>query len=41
LKCSERRVGRVFILMLEDGNVIPESIEGLARKNKIAVKQET
>jgi predicted DNA-binding protein with PD1-like motif len=26
LKCSEGRVGKVFILRLEDGDIIPECI---------------
>ena len=41
MKASEGTVGRVFIIRLEDGDVIPECIEKFAAKKKIAVGQVT
>jgi len=35
MKWAEGRVGRVFVLKLEDGDVIPDSIEGFAREHNV------
>ncbi|MBI2831630.1 MAG: DNA-binding protein [Chloroflexi bacterium] len=37
MKASEGRVGRVFVLRLEDGDVIPACIERFAEENQILV----
>ncbi len=37
MKASEGRIGRVFVLRLEDGDVIPTCIEKFAEKKGIAV----
>jgi predicted DNA-binding protein with PD1-like motif len=37
MKASEGHVGRVFIIRLEDGDVVPECIERFARENKVSV----
>jgi predicted DNA-binding protein with PD1-like motif len=29
MKASERRLGRIFVIRLEDGDVIPEDVEWL------------
>jgi predicted DNA-binding protein with PD1-like motif len=39
MKASEGKVGRVFILRLEDGDAVPASIEHFAEKKKILVGQ--
>jgi predicted DNA-binding protein with PD1-like motif len=39
MKASEGKVGRVFVLRLEDGDAIPASIERFADKKKISVAQ--
>jgi predicted DNA-binding protein with PD1-like motif len=39
MKFSEGRVGRVFVIRLEDGDVIPECIERFAEAKKISVGQ--
>jgi len=39
MKASEGKVGRVFILRLEDGDAVPASIEHFAEKKKISVGQ--
>lgn len=36
MKYSEAKQGRVFVIRLEDGDVIHEEIEGFAREKKIA-----
>lgn len=37
MKASEGHIGRVFVIRLEDGDVVPECIEHFARKNSVAV----
>ena len=37
MKASEGRVGRVFVLRLEDGDVLPECIERFAAENGVTV----
>ncbi|MFC2025491.1 PPC domain-containing DNA-binding protein [Chloroflexota bacterium] len=37
MKASEGRVGRVFVIRLEDGDVIPECIERFAEETGISV----
>jgi len=37
MKASEGHIGRVFIIRLEDGDVVPECIELFARENKVSV----
>jgi predicted DNA-binding protein with PD1-like motif len=39
MKATEGKVGRVFILRLEDGDAVPASIERFAEKTKISVGQ--
>jgi predicted DNA-binding protein with PD1-like motif len=39
MKASEGQVGRVFVLRLEDGEVVPDCIERFAREKKIGVGQ--
>lgn len=39
MKASEGRVGRVFVIRLEYGDIIPECIERFAEANKISVGQ--
>ncbi|MGD0916502.1 MAG: PPC domain-containing DNA-binding protein [Thermodesulfobacteriota bacterium] len=39
MKASEGRVGRVFVIRLEDGDIIPECIERFAEAKKISVGQ--
>ena len=39
MKACEGRVGRVFVLRLEDGDVVPECIERFARKKRVSVGQ--
>ncbi len=39
MKASEGKIGRVFILRLEDGDIIPDVIEKFAREKNIAVAQ--
>ena len=36
MKFSEGRVGRIFILRLEDGDKLPDTVESFAAKNHIA-----
>ena len=36
---SEGKIGRVFVIRLEDGDRLPESIEKFAKQHKIAVGQ--
>jgi len=37
MKASEGRVGRVFVIRLEDGDMVPACIERFAEENNIAV----
>jgi predicted DNA-binding protein with PD1-like motif len=39
MKASEGRIGRVFVIRLEDGDVIPACIEKFAQENRISVGQ--
>jgi predicted DNA-binding protein with PD1-like motif len=39
MKASEGRVGRVFVIRLEDGDIIPECIERFAESQKVLVAQ--
>jgi len=39
MKVSEGRFGRIFVIRLEDGDVIPDCIESFAEKEKISVGQ--
>jgi predicted DNA-binding protein with PD1-like motif len=39
MKFSEGQIGRVFVIRLEDGDVIPECIERFAEEKKISVAQ--
>ena len=39
MKASEGRVGRVFVMRLEDGDVLPDCIERFAAEKGIAVGQ--
>ena len=39
MKASEGRIGRVFVLRLEDGDVIPDCIESFAAEKKIITGQ--
>ena len=39
MKSSEGTLGRVFIIRLEDGDVIPDCIEKFAAKKKVSVGQ--
>jgi predicted DNA-binding protein with PD1-like motif len=39
MKASEGKVGRVFVIRLEDGDKIPASIERFAEEKKISVGQ--
>ena len=37
MKASEGKLGRVFVIRLEDGDVVPECIERFAEKNGVSV----
>jgi len=37
MKSCQGKIGRVFVIRLEDGDVIPECIEHFAKKNKVAM----
>ncbi len=37
MKASEGHIGRVFVIRLEDGDVVPECIERFARDNDVSV----
>jgi predicted DNA-binding protein with PD1-like motif len=37
MKASEGHIGRVFIIRLEDGDVVPECIERFARENAVSL----
>lgn len=39
MKASEGRVGRVFVIRLEDGDVVPECIERFAAQQGVSVAQ--
>jgi len=39
MKASEGKLGRVFIIRLEDGDIIPDCIEHFAEEKKISVAQ--
>ena len=39
MKASEGRVGRVFVIRLEDGDIIPDCIEKFAEAKKISIGQ--
>ena len=39
MKATEGKLGRVFVLRLEDGDAVPASIERFAEKKKISVGQ--
>jgi predicted DNA-binding protein with PD1-like motif len=39
MKVSEGRIGRVFVIRLEDGDVVPECIERFAQEKEITVGQ--
>lgn len=39
MKASEGRLGRVFVMRLEDGDVVPVCIENFAREKGISVAQ--
>lgn len=39
MKATEGRIGRVFVLRLEDGDVIPDCIESFAAEKAISVGQ--
>ncbi len=39
MKVSEGRLGRVFVIRLEDGDVIPACIENFAEENGVSVGQ--
>lgn len=41
MQASEGKIGRVFILRLEDGDVVPGCIEEFAKKNKIQIASVT
>ena len=39
MKATEGRFGRVFLLRLEDGDIIPDCIEEYAKERKVAIAQ--
>ncbi len=39
MKACEGRIGRVFVIRLEDGDVVPECIERFAEENGVSVGQ--
>jgi len=39
MKACEGRIGRVFVIRLEDGDVVPECIERFAKKKRVSVGQ--
>jgi predicted DNA-binding protein with PD1-like motif len=39
IKACEGRIGRVFVIRLEDGDVVPECIEQFAKKKRVSVGQ--
>ena len=39
MKACEGRIGRVFVIRLEDGDVVPECIERFAKEKRVSVGQ--
>jgi len=39
MKACEGRIGRVFVIRLEDGDVVPDCIERFAKKKRVSVGQ--
>ena len=39
MKACEGQVGRVFVIRLEDGDVVPECVERFAEENGVSVGQ--
>ena len=39
MKACEGRIGRVFVIRLEDGDVVPECIERFAKRKRVSVGQ--
>ena len=39
MKACEGRIGRVFVIRLEDGDVVPHCIERFAEENGVSVGQ--
>jgi predicted DNA-binding protein with PD1-like motif len=39
MKACEGRIGRVFVIRLEDGDVVPECIERVAKEKRVSVGQ--
>ena len=37
MKATEGKIGRVFVIRLEDGDLLPECIEKFAKKNKVTM----
>ena len=37
MKATEGKIGRVFVIRLEDGDILPECIEKFAKKNKVTM----
>ena len=37
MKVSEGHIGRIFVIRLEDGDIIPDCIEGFAKENGVSV----
>ena len=39
MKVCEERMGRIFVMRLEDGGIVPDCIERSARKKRVSVGQ--
>ena len=39
MKACEGRIGRVFVIRLEDGDIVPECIERFAKRKRVSVGQ--
>ena len=39
MKASEGKIGRLFVIRLEDGDVVPDCLERFAEENQISVAQ--
>jgi predicted DNA-binding protein with PD1-like motif len=39
MKISEGKIGRIFVIRLEDGDIVPDSIERFSKDKKISVGQ--
>jgi predicted DNA-binding protein with PD1-like motif len=39
MKACEGKIGRVFVIRLEDGDIVPECIERFAKKKRVSVGQ--